>query len=91
MVRTDAVSGSSFDWARGVANIPISLLFELRDTIEYGFLLPPEQIIPNSQEIVAGLVEMERVTRGMGYYHINSAQRVLGSIVMFVVSLVIAL
>ncbi|CAB3249417.1 unnamed protein product [Arctia plantaginis] len=85
-----AVSGSSFDWARGVANIPISLLFELRDTRDHGFLLPPEQIIPNSEEIVAGLVEMEKVTRELGYYQ-NSGQRVLGSIMIFVVSLVIAL
>ena len=41
------------DWALGGANIPISLTIELRDTGRHGFLLPPEQIIPTSEEIWA--------------------------------------
>ncbi|CAH1637893.1 unnamed protein product [Spodoptera littoralis] len=66
------VSGSSFDWVKGVAEIPIVYLFELRDVGEFGFLLPAERIIPNNEEIMAGLLEMERVTRNMGYYNIQN-------------------
>ncbi|XP_041969305.1 uncharacterized protein LOC121726137 [Aricia agestis] len=63
------VSGSSFDWVKGVAGVPIVYLIELRDVGEYGFLLPPSLIIPNNQEIVDALVEMDRVTRELHYYH----------------------
>ena len=44
------VSGGSKDWAFGVAGIPYSYGMELRDTGRYGFLLPPEQIIPTAEE-----------------------------------------
>lgn len=53
---------------RGVADVPIVYLFELRDVGEYGFLLPSEQIIPNNEEIMAGLVEMDKATRKLSYY-----------------------
>ena len=70
----DAVSGSSFDWVKGFAEVPIVYLFELRDVGEYGFLLPPEQIIPNNEEIMACLVEMDRATRSLGYYSSASSK-----------------
>ena len=56
------------DWAQGEANIPFPLTIKLRDTGRYGFLLPPEQILPTSEEIwafhkaVADIV-MDRYTR----------------------------
>jgi len=43
-------SGGSMDWALGEAGIPYSYGMELRDTGRYGFLLPPEQIIPTAEE-----------------------------------------
>jgi len=43
-------SGGSLDWALGEAGIPYSYGMELRDTGTYGFLLPPEQIIPTGEE-----------------------------------------
>jgi len=46
-------SGSSADWAHGEAGIGYSISVELRDTGSYGFLLPPEQIIPTSEEMWA--------------------------------------
>jgi len=46
-------SGSSADWALGVAGIDFSISMELRDTGLYGFLLPPEQIIPTAEEVWA--------------------------------------
>jgi len=43
-------SGTSLDWALGVAGIPYVYTIELRDTGMYGFLLPPAQIIPTAEE-----------------------------------------
>lgn len=40
---SDANSGPSDDWAKGVAGIPYTYTIELRDQGPvYGFLLPPE-------------------------------------------------
>merc|ERR1712080_37575 len=43
-------SGTSLDWALGVAGIPYVYSIELRDTGHYGFILPPDQIIPTGEE-----------------------------------------
>ena len=43
-------SGTSLDWALGVAGVPYVYSIELRDTGIYGFLLPPSEIIPNAEE-----------------------------------------
>ena len=43
-------SGTSRDWALGVAGIPYVYSIELRDTGVYGFLLPPSEIIPTAEE-----------------------------------------
>ncbi|KAJ2953493.1 hypothetical protein O0L34_g1091 [Tuta absoluta] len=57
------VSGSSFDWAKGEAEVPIVFLLELRDNGDYGFFLPPDQIIENNEEIIDALVEMDKFTQ----------------------------
>jgi len=46
-------SGSTLDWTLGVAGIPYSYGMELRDTGMYGFILPPDQIIPTGHEVWA--------------------------------------
>jgi murein tripeptide amidase MpaA len=46
-------SGSSADWAYDTANVTYPYGVELRDTGQYGFLLPASQIIPTGQEIWA--------------------------------------
>ena len=46
-------SGGSMDWALGEAGIKYSYAMELRDTGIYGFVLPPEQIIPTGEEVWA--------------------------------------
>jgi len=43
-------SGGSLDWTLGELGIPYSYAMELRDTGAYGFLLPPDQIIPTGEE-----------------------------------------
>jgi len=46
-------TGTSLDWALGVAEVPYVYSIELRDTGVNGFLLPPDQIIPNAEEVWA--------------------------------------
>nr|AAT36730.1 carboxypeptidase A [Aedes aegypti] len=49
-------SGGSIDWIKGVYKTPIVLCYELRDTGRYGFVLPPDQIIPNSEETLDSII-----------------------------------
>ncbi len=54
-------SGSSGDWYYGAGSTPRKILawgLELRDTGTYGFLLPADQIIPNGEEIMAGMIDL---------------------------------
>ena len=44
-------SGTSLDWAWDEANV-YAFTYELRDTGEFGFILPPDQIIPSGEEIL---------------------------------------
>jgi dienelactone hydrolase len=53
-------SGTSQDWARGIAGIKYSVTVELRDKGQYGHLLPPEQIIPSGQETFEALKVLAR-------------------------------
>ena len=52
---TDQSSGTSRDWAAGVPQIPFVYTAELRDTGNYGFVLPPNQVLPTAEETWAGL------------------------------------
>lgn len=50
-------SGNSIDWTymqRGM----LSMSFECRDTGEYNFLLPADQIIPSNEELVPAILHM---------------------------------
>jgi len=48
-------SGCSVDWFKSTGGFKYSYTLELRDTGTYGFLLPANQIIPNSEEVWAGV------------------------------------
>lgn len=47
-------AGNAVDWMYGSLGIKYSYLVELRDTGEYGFLLPEDQIIPSGEETFVG-------------------------------------
>lgn len=49
---TDIASGGSIDWVKGELKTKLSYAFEFRDTGKHGFLLPADQIVPNSQEVL---------------------------------------
>ena len=44
-------SGTSLDWAWDDAGV-YAFTYELRDTGEFGFVLPPDQIVPSGEEIL---------------------------------------
>jgi len=51
-------TGSSVDFAYGNLDIKYSYTVELRDQGQYGFLLPPNQILPSGKETFAGIVAL---------------------------------
>jgi carboxypeptidase A5 len=55
-------SGGMTDWVFG-ARGALSFTYELRDTGQYGFLLPPEQILPTCEEVYPAFLELLRWTR----------------------------
>lgn len=48
-------SGTTLDWAWDEANI-YAFTYELRDTGQFGFVLPPDQIVPSGEEILESLL-----------------------------------
>ena len=52
---SDPAAGASDDWYRGGLGTRYAFTTECRDTGYYGFLLPPEQIIPSGEELFAGM------------------------------------
>lgn len=51
-------SGSIADWTYGAAKIKYSYAVELRDTGEYGYFLPPDQIIPSGKKTSKALIAL---------------------------------
>ena len=49
------VSGGSDDWARGEMGIKWVYLIELPDTGIFGFLLPPNKIVPTGHSVMKGI------------------------------------
>lgn len=63
---SDAASGVSVDHAYGHHRIPIGYTYEMRGNGPYGnfgFVLPPQWIIPNGQEVMVSLVALVSKSR----------------------------
>jgi Zinc carboxypeptidase len=63
----DLSSGISIDWVHSAAQTPIAYTYEFRDTGDSGFELPPDQIIPNAEEVLDSLVVLINEASGLGY------------------------
>lgn len=62
-------SGTSKDHMYGFYHTPISYTFEMRRAqVGERFVLPPEEIIPNSEEVFDGMIAMFKKTKELGYY-----------------------
>ncbi|XP_033102550.1 carboxypeptidase B-like [Anneissia japonica] len=53
-----AASGCSVDWGYATLKAKYSYVVELRDTGNYGFVLPEDQIIPSGEETLAAVKEL---------------------------------
>uniref|UniRef100_A0A1B0CK33 Zinc carboxypeptidase A 1 n=1 Tax=Lutzomyia longipalpis TaxID=7200 RepID=A0A1B0CK33_LUTLO len=60
-------TGTSVDWSYGGAGIDLSFIYEFRDLGTYGFLLPADQIIPNSIEVLQSLIGLLDESENLGY------------------------
>lgn len=60
-------SGSSRDWLKGVHDINVTYTIEFRDKGHYGFILPPDQILPNALEMWDGVRAIVKESRLIGY------------------------
>ncbi|XP_055697297.1 zinc carboxypeptidase-like [Phlebotomus papatasi] len=60
-------TGTSGDWGYGGAGIKLTYVYEFRDNGTHGFLLPPDQIIPNSIEVMQSLIGMLDESERLGY------------------------
>lgn len=60
-------SGSSIDWVKQEFKTPLVYAYELRDSGEYGFELPPQEILPNDLEVTDSIIAMfqEAARRGV--------------------------
>ncbi|CAL1679898.1 unnamed protein product [Lasius platythorax] len=61
------VTGSSVDYIKATYGKNITYVYELRDRDHYGFLMPPDQIIPTGEEIMDSLVVMFKEAKARGH------------------------
>jgi carboxypeptidase A len=60
-------SGASVDYMKGEHDTDLTYTFEMRDTGRYGFILPPDQIVPSCLEFMDGFhVMLERLAAKHG-------------------------
>uniref|UniRef100_G3NY46 Peptidase M14 domain-containing protein n=1 Tax=Gasterosteus aculeatus TaxID=69293 RepID=G3NY46_GASAC len=75
-------SGSSRDWAR-LVGVPFSYTFELRDKVEFRYLLPEEQIQPACEEAYAGVLSIIAHAHDKTFpYAAGSGPAVVGSVLL---------
>ncbi|ETN64767.1 zinc carboxypeptidase A 1 [Anopheles darlingi] len=61
-------SGGSIDWVKGVLRTPLVYAYELRDLGRFGFVLPPDQIIPTAQETLDSIIVILEEGAVYGYH-----------------------
>ena len=62
ILTSDPASGAADDWYKGVLGSRFTFTTELRDTGNYGFILPASQIKPSGEEMWAGFeVEIKKL------------------------------
>ncbi|XP_072767276.1 uncharacterized protein [Anoplolepis gracilipes] len=60
-------TGSTCDYIKGVYHKPYSFTYELRDQGRYGFLLPPNQIIPTGEETTDSVIALIKEAEKRGF------------------------
>ncbi|XP_055599236.1 zinc carboxypeptidase-like [Uranotaenia lowii] len=68
-------SGGSIDWVKSTYGTPIVFVYELRDRGGYGFLLPPDQIIPTAEETLDSVIVILDEGEKRGLHHSRQSVR----------------
>ncbi|XP_017869911.1 PREDICTED: zinc carboxypeptidase A 1-like [Drosophila arizonae] len=66
------VSGSTLDWVYGTQGVRMTFCYELRPAAAHdssGFLLPPSQILPTSEELLDSITAMVDQVQKLGYFN----------------------
>lgn len=71
LFNADVASGGSIDWVAGTTETKVNFGFELRDNGFYGFLLPPDQIIPTAMETLDAVIVILKEAKALGYHWLN--------------------
>ncbi|GAB0095238.1 hypothetical protein DMENIID0001_105940 [Sergentomyia squamirostris] len=68
-------AGGSIDWTHGVSKVPMAFTFELRPSRDsfFGFMLPPNEIVPTGEETFDGVTAMVQEAERRGYMDRNDA------------------
>ena len=53
-------------------DIKIGYTIEYRDKGRYGFVLPPVQILPNCEELMAGMIALVDKSKELGYLEVKT-------------------
>ena len=53
-------------------DIKIGYTIEYRDKGRYGFVLPPVQILPNCEELMAGMIALVGKSKELGYLDVKT-------------------
>ncbi|KAI8424821.1 hypothetical protein MSG28_006750 [Choristoneura fumiferana] len=69
-------TGGTDEWVKEHLDVPLVYCFELRDRFTYGFLLPPEQILPNNEETMDSVLDL--IHQGKRIIAISSLSTRLG-------------
>ncbi|XP_063366099.1 zinc carboxypeptidase-like [Cydia amplana] len=59
-------TGGTDEWVKEQLHVPIVYCYELRDRFQYGFLLPPEQILPTGLETMDSVLDIIHQMRRFG-------------------------
>ncbi|KAG5669079.1 hypothetical protein PVAND_016978 [Polypedilum vanderplanki] len=79
-------SGTSPDYVYGVYNTSLAYTYEMRHAnVGSRFVLPPEQIIPNAEEILESIMAMIAKAKELGYFKMSQLKTV--SFIIFTFSL----
>ncbi|XP_046971668.1 zinc carboxypeptidase-like [Vanessa cardui] len=82
-------TGGSVDWVKDQIKVPLVYCYELRDNGNFGFILPPHQILPNNEEVMDSVLEMIHQAERFGY--MNSSKGLHGSIFVCFLALIITM
>lgn len=84
-------TGGSVDWVKEQLRVPLVYVYEFRDNGTHGFLLPPDQILPNSEEVMDSILELIHQAKRFGYLNTNSSNGLFASTYICLLAFIITM